>query len=714
MRSHHPLFRGNLMNRLGKSAFLLAAVGLWGCEDDPPAVETQTVGLHAFQSCDALLDYFQDEALSEVGFWGWGAPEFGGGRAVDDAVGAPQAGGEGGGGAPTFSDTNVQVAGVDEPDQVKTDGRYLYVARSNQVLIYEAADLSAVGAIEIEGYIQGLLLDGDRLVVLGSAWQRPDALPAGLPARFGDAGRTALSVYDVADPAAPVRLRRTEVEGGLVAARVAGGTLRAVIHFDGAGFVGWDVGGVGGGGSGSVGGGSVGAEPSPGVPVEAGTATRVDPQVADWEQAWRDAVHATTLADWVPYRIDQVGDAVQGGPVAGCGDFQRPGERAGHGVTAVISIDLDVPDALAADPAVVMAPGVVYANGESLYVATVNHAGWLVGGVAVGGVDDVAVGSGGAAGGPTEGGVATAESPLVAEPERQATQLHRFAIGDTAGPARYTGSGRVFGVPLNSFSLDEYAGHLRIGTTEDRPAGTTNHLWVLGQGGETGLQVTGAVNDLADTERVQAMRFLGARGFMVTFRQVDPLFCFDLADPTNPRQLGELKVPGFSTYLHPLDDDHLIGLGQAATEEGRVTGMQLSLFDVSDMAAPALDHALDLGAGWSQALYDHHAFTFWAPAGLLMLPVDRWDDERQHAGLDLFRVDADTGFEAYGSVDHAGLAGDWRPVIQRSLVIGDTLVALSDVGLTVHDLETLAEQHAVAFPQADGPGDRDLPVDEGF
>ncbi|MEZ4467112.1 MAG: beta-propeller domain-containing protein [bacterium] len=217
--------------------------------------------------------------------------------------------------------------------------------------------------------------------------------------------------------------------------------------------------------------------------------------------------------------------------------------------SVAISIDLSVPDALPADPAVVMAPGMVYASGESLFVATVNHAGWLVGDVAVGAPDVAGTGGVDGGGDAVVGGTAT-QAPLVAEPERQATQIHRFAIADAAGPAHYAGSGRVFGVPLNSFALDEYEGHLRVGTTEDRPTGTTNHLWVLGRSRETGLEVTGAVTDLAETERIQAMRFLGSRGFMVTFRQVDPLFCFDLSDPTAPRQLGELKVPGFSTYLH--------------------------------------------------------------------------------------------------------------------------------------------------------------------
>ena len=697
---------------LAHSALLLGALGAVGCQDDEKsAVEVQSTGLAAFGSCDALLDYFQTEALTEVQFYGWAEPVFAGGRAVDDAVGAPTAeGGEGpdGNGAPAFSTTNVQEAGVDEPDLVKTDGRFLYVARNQSVLIYDAADLTLTGQLELDGWISGLLLDGDRLVALTSP-QGEAVRPAGVPERFGRVGRTGVVVLDVSDRSLPRLLRQTEVEGGLVAARLTGGTVRAVVHFDGAWGIQWDLpggfgGGVAVGGDGSGGGTTVDSPPSEPTEPPAqtdpapGMASRADAQAVDVEGAWRAAVAATTLADWVPYRIDLTGEVRTGGPIASCTDFQRPGERAGHGVTAIVSIDLNHLDAVRADPAVVSAPGVVYANTESLYLATVNHAGWLVAGggdVAVGAPTDVAV----------EPGIDSQASPLVAEPERQATQIHKLSIADASAPAIYRGSGRVFGVPLNSFALSEFAQHLRIGTTEDGPEGTTNHLWVLGAGGDSGLEVTGSVQDLAPGERIYAMRFLGDRGFMVTFRQVDPLFTFDLADPTHPQQVGELKVPGFSTYLHPFDADHLLGLGQAATEGGQITGMQLSLFNVQDLAAPTLAQKADLGEGWSEALYDHHAFTFWAPESLVLVPVDRWDGEAQHTGLDLYRVDAATGFAADGHVSHATLVDGWLPPIRRSIIIGDGLYSVSEAGIMAHDLASLETRASAVFPAIEGGGD---------
>lgn len=690
---------------LHKSLALLAPLGLAACNDDAdtrPTTEVQTIGLDAFESCDALLGYFQEEALTQVQFFGWAEPAFAGGRATDDAAGAPEAGGEGQ--APEFSGTNVQEAGVDELDFVKTDGRFLYVARSRSVLIYDT-DLTLLSEIELGGWAQSLLLEGDRLVVLTA----PDELavrPEGVPERYGRMGRTRFEIYDVADRAQPALLRSTEVEGGLVAARLTGGAVRAVVHFDGAWGIQWDL--PGGGGGGISGGGSGGAEPGePTEPVEPqpepvpvpdeGMQARRDAQEVDYEAAWRAAVEGTTLADWVPYRIDLIGENQTAGPIAACTGFHRPGERGGHGVTAVVSIDLDRLDVIASDPAVVTAPGVVYASQDSLYIATINHAGWLVGGgdVAVAAPDVIE-------GGATTEGIESRASAQVAEAERQATQIHKLSIEDGAAPATYQGSGRVFGTPLNQFSLSEHAQHLRIGTTEDTPEGPTNHLFVLGAGGETGLQVTGQVNDLAASERIYAMRFLGERGFMVTFRQVDPLFTFDLSDPTNPRQVGELKIPGFSTYLHPFGAEHLIGLGQAATEEGQVTGMQLSLFDVSDLALPTQAHTFDLGSGWSEALYDHHAFTFWAPESIALLPVDRWDGEAQHAGLDIIRVDAATGFAADGFVSHESL-GFGRIAVRRSIVIGDTLVTLSEAGILINDLDTLQEQHAVPFPDANGP-----------
>ena len=134
-------------------------------------------------------------------------------------------------------------------------------------------------------------------------------------------------------------------------------------------------------------------------------------------------------------------------------------------------------------------------------------------------------------------------------------------------------------------------------------------------------------------------RFIGDRGFMVTFLQVDPLFTFDLSDPYNPQMKGELKIPGYSTYLHPVGDNYLLGVGQNASEEGWVAGMQVSLFDVTDMDNPVEKFKYTFGDGWtwSEAMYQHKAFQYWERLGLLAVPVQENGDSGFFNGLYLFQ-----------------------------------------------------------------------------
>ena len=754
---------------------LTACSGGDGDGNQGPQIEANQTVLRAFDSCEGLTEYFRDEAratLAAQGAYGWNE-----GPAFDDAIGAPSAGGDpeaggdgqgngGGERGEENSGTNNQEAGVDEPDLVKTDGTYLYVARGADVFIYRAADLQPLSRLGVAGGQAQIVIDGDRMGLIYQTWGSAEAVLGGpvqnAPERLAQTSLTAFEIYDVADRAAPRLLKRSLVEGNLVAARLLDGTVRAVVQFDGSGalynriyagggFGGGGDGGVGRppvseGGTGSSGGDSGGdedrpepIEPSP-VPEGERFAQRRQAQAADWQAAAEQAIAESTLTDWVPYRVDQIEGRAEATPVTGCQQFHRPGEAAGFGVTAVISLNLRDPGAAYADPAVVTGAGVVYVSPQALYLTTTNHARWGWG--AAGGPDvsfpggDVAVGGDTAAVGGSDGDGGGAaidrredgqsaepvapdeviEDPAdqpdpepVArpEPEREATQIHKLSLaGGDASPA-YVGSGRVFGSPLNQFSLGEHADHLRIATTETRVTDwqTTNHLFVVGAGGDTGLEVVGQVTDLAETERIYAVRFMGPLGFMVTFRQVDPLFTFDLSDPRAPQMLGELKIPGFSTYLHPLDAGHLIGIGQSADEEGRITGMQLSLFDVSDLANPVQSHVQSLGEGYSEALYNHLAFTFYAPRSLLAVPVQRWSDNngeyREETGVELYDVSTEAGFALRGFVSQSNEDG-YKAPISRSMIIGDGLYTFSYAGISAHGLDDLAPRGAASFPPEAG------------
>ena len=168
------------------------------------------------------------------------------------------------------------------------------------------------------------------------------------------------------------------------------------------------------------------------------------------------------------------------------------------------------------------------------------------------------------------------------------------------------------------------------------------------------------------------MRFVGDTGYVVTFRQVDPLYTLDLSQPERPRVLGELKIPGYSAYLHPIGEDLLLGVGQDVDEKsGRPLGTQLSLFDVSDLRKPTRLHTQHLGLGWSEAEYDHHAFLYWPRTGLVMIPF-----EQRAVG---FRVGRARGIDPLGRVEHDAGATP----IRRSLVVRDSVLTVSENGRQV-------------------------------
>jgi hypothetical protein len=178
---------------------------------------------------------------------------------------------------------------------------------------------------------------------------------------------------------------------------------------------------------------------------------------------------------------------------------------------------------------------------------------------------------------------------------------------------------------------------------------------------------------------------------MVTFEVIDPLFTLDLSDPTDPRVVGELEVTGYSSYLHPVDADHLLAVGMEATDEGRILGLAVSVFDVSDFANPTLAHRYLIEDqsnmwSWSEALYDHHAFTF--HRGVLSIPAYVRSGQQLFAGLLVMAVDADDGIWEIGRVNHGVLppCRSSHVVMRRSVYIEEFLFALSSRGLSVSTL----------------------------
>ena len=393
------------------------------------------------------------------------------------------------------------------------------------------------------------------------------------------------------------------------------------------------------------------------------------------KKAARSAVLDSTLDDWLPSYTHDTADHT-GSPrqLIDCENAHAPSVFSGFGITTVMSVPIEGDFHPTAGSTAVMVPGnTVYASAESLYLATTiwnnpedrqNKDEWL------------------------------------------RTSIHRFDITDTAG-AVYKASGDVPGYVHNQFSLSEYDGHLRMVTTNTVSIDRSQVL-VLRQDG-TRLSEVGRVDDIGRGERVKSVRFVGDIGYVVTFRQIDPFYTIDLSDPTDPVIRGELKIPGFSSYLHPISNTLILGVGSDTDEEGRVTGSKVSLFNVSDLDNPRETAVWTTPYGWNDVGWDHHAFLWWAPADLAIIPVtttdnfmtgdfitddfmtgdfmtgDSWSEVvvlrvTEHAITELGRIDHGGAYKLdwtdAGWVDAEGYSGN----IVRSIVIGDELWTLSYEG----------------------------------
>lgn len=276
------------------------------------------------------------------------------------------------------------------------------------------------------------------------------------------------------------------------------------------------------------------------------------------------------------------------------------------------------------------------------------------------------------------------------------TNVHRFAL-DGDGPATYTGSGLAPGHLLNQFSLSERDGALRVVTTLDGMATSSARLTVLDTEGT--LDEIGNLDGMGIGEEVQSVRFLEDLAYVVTFRQIDPLYALDLSDPRNPRLLGELKIPGFSEYLHPVGEGLLLGVGREVDPDtGIDEGLKISLFDVSDPGAMAEVDQIVLPQAWSQISSDHLAF-LWDPARRqAVIPVEQSGCDpagicsAQPSGAALVVRAEGASLSEVGRFSHdAGPGGQLAPL--RTVLVDDDLwsVSYGAFGRTDADAPSSAE-----------------------
>jgi len=613
-----------------------------------PAAPKRSAKLVPFSSCASLLGYAHRNERRTGGVTG--VPTRAGaiapqvltfpGPVATDATGGPVAppqaatvtpqvsGGKEA--APSFSSTNVQEAGIDEPDIVKTDGKRVFAIADGKLYALAVADGTPklVGSLALAGsYGHQLLLRGDRVLVMSTSY-------GGAPGVAVDSTRVAfasstvvLSEVDVSNPAAMAVRRTMQLDGSLVDARLHGGTARVVVA----------------------------SSPQPVAPA---------------------AISSTGLRRFVPRTtlVSRVSGRTFRRSVVPCDDVRRPRDFSGLDLLTVLTIDLDKGLFNVDRDAIMAGAQTVYGSPTGLYVASQKYVAAVEAGRAL--------------------------------PATSRTQVHRFDVSKE-GETTYAGSGEVAGYVLNQYSLSEHDGALRVASTDEPQwfEGTVTRdsesfVTVLETRG-TALSQLGRVGGLGKGERIYAVRFVGDKGYVVTFRQVDPLYTLDLSDKRDPKVLGELKILGYSAYLHPVSDDLLLGVGQDASEQGRRLGTQLSLFDVSNLRSPRRLAQASLGATSSTtAEFDPHAFLFWKPASLAVIPLSVYgavDGGQTFDGAIGFKVGA-AGLAEAGRVAHPAGSGGYVPSIARSLVIDDELYTLSYAGLQANRLDTLAPLAFAAFP----------------
>lgn len=457
---------------------------------------------------------------------------------------------------------------------------------------------------------------------------------------------------------APRELERLTVDGGFTDARMVGSTAHVVLNS-------W-----------------------PRLPT-------VYPDFGRGEDEAREAnlevLRESTIDDWLPRYVHRSGGAERTGRLVDCADVSHPEQYSGTAMLNVVTVDVTAGLEPVGSVSVVGDGHTVYATGESLYVADGGQ-WWFRG----------------------DGDARTA--------------VHKFDIGSAGKPA-YVGSGEIQGWLLNQYAMSEYDGHLRVATTmqdlrrtmapDEQPVSESQVVVLAERDGR--LDQVGQVGGLGKGERIYAVRFIGPIGYVVTFREIDPLYTVDLSDPTNPRVRGELKIPGYSAYLHPVGEGRLLGVGQDATEDGRQLGAQVSLFDVSDLDDPQRIATFGLDGAATEVEYDPHAFLYWPRDELVVLPVRTmfWGEPMPlprpgpaddiapwhppQGGALALRMAGD-GFTELGTIEHPAREIDSNDPyyfedasIRRSLVVGETLWTVSAGGVMGHGTRDLEKQAWIPF-----------------
>jgi uncharacterized secreted protein with C-terminal beta-propeller domain len=576
------------------------------------------------------------------------------------------------------SETNNQVAGVEEADIVKTDGTHIYhVARGKLHILksWPASQLAEISVMDLNLRPIELFLDKERkkVVVIGNrikeqvqSIEYDDAIEEKESADSQgwfqvDSETVLVAIIDVTDPSIPKLEGRHSFSGSYNNSRRIGGSVRLILQAatrypqDVSNYLPYDQ-----------------------------TRKKTKKEKIDSLRALlisgRDKIKEQDLNFFLKldgFTKEEAGVVSSSLNIGNCENIRAPTVASPTGFTHILTLNLDSEEVT--NTSILTYADKIYSSETSLYIAAQYF--WRL--------------------------------PLFADGDY--TFIHKL---DLSNPSKtsYMGSGQVEGYLLNQFAMDEYENNLRVAVTvpaaeaidgtEDENSPSVNRVSVMSMDGDL-LKVVGTTPDLAPGERIFSVRFAGNRGFVVTFRQVDPLYTLDLANPTEPKVVGELKIPGYSSYLQMLGDNHLLAVGRDGTDEGQIRGLKVSIFDVSDMANPKESHTFVLGQEtWSEAEWNHKAFTYFPAKKLLGIPVSGYEQTRNgryrsgyFSKIAIFGVDVDTGITDKGSLamenifDGVNANDHWWNTgahVQRSIFADDFVYAISDLGVRAANLDDLS------------------------
>jgi uncharacterized secreted protein with C-terminal beta-propeller domain len=519
-------------------------------------------------------------------------------------------------GSVDYSTTNIQVAGVDEADIVKTDGEFIYLVSGTKLVIvkaYPPEKARVLSRIDLGQEPTGIFINGNMLVVLEDTWESETS---------ASSYQTSIKVYDVTDRENPDLVRDVSVDGQYFGARMIGDYAYVIV----------------------------------GEPVYYNNEIRL-PEV-------------------------YLGDSAKEIPATDIYYFEA--SDSSYGFTTILAVNTqNAVEEPSRETILLGATSNLYVSANNIYIAVTDWEHFVSG--------------------------------------SESTSIHRIHIDQ--GKIEYKANGEVPGRVLDQFSMDEYQSFFRVATTsweqtESEGVVTSqsqNNVYILSMD----LDIVGRLENLAPGESIYSSRFMGERCYLVTFKQVDPFFVIDLGDPYNPEVLGALKITGYSDYLHPYDENHIIGIGKETVDAGDFAwyqGVKISLFDVTDVSNPKEVAKYEIGDRGSDSpvLTDHRALLFDRSKNLLVMPVsviesgsgDSWQ------GAYVFHISVDDGIQYRGRITHYGgdvgqgyypfspfsgkmvpampIYGSYSPyAVTRSLYIGDVLYTVSEMKIKMNSLESL-------------------------